>query len=108
MNIAVVAWGSLIWCPGSLRMKTRWRQDGPQLPLEFARISQDGRLTLVILPDSEDQLTYWTVSELATLDEARRNVRERENAKLTDIHYVVRVPSDRLETGFDRQTPFGL
>jgi hypothetical protein len=90
MNIAIIGWGSLIWCPGCLRIKTRWRLDGPKLPIEFARISQDERLTLVIHLGSEDQPTYWAVSELTTLDEARRNLQEREGAKLADIHYFTR------------------
>lgn len=88
--MAIVAWGSLIWCPGSLRIKTCWRLNGPRLPIEFARISKDGRLTLVIYPDSEDQPTYWAVSEFKRLDEVRRNVSERERAKLADIHYIIR------------------
>jgi len=90
MNIAIIGWGSLIWCPGCLRIRTRWRLDGPKLPIEFARISEDGRLTLVIHLGSEDQPTYWAVSELATLDEARRNLQEREGAKLVDVHYFTR------------------
>lgn len=80
----------MVWCPGSLRIKTRWRADGPGLPLEFARISEDGRLTLVILPGSKEQGTYWALSECESLDGGRRNLRERERAKLTDIHVAVR------------------
>jgi hypothetical protein len=60
------------------------------LPIEFARISQDGRLTLVIHPSSKDQRTYWALSEFTTVDEVRRNLGERENAKVADIHYLVR------------------
>ena len=90
MNIAVIGWGSLIWCPGNLRIKTRWRVDGPRLPIEFARISEDGRLTLVILPGSKEQGTYWAVSECESLDKARRNLRKREGANASDIHYTVR------------------
>lgn len=90
MNIAVLGWGSLIWCPGSLRIRTRWRPDGPTLPIEFARISQDERLTLVIHPDSADQPTYWAFSEFTTVEEARDNLRARENSKLADIHHVLR------------------
>jgi len=90
MNIAVLGWGSLVWCPGSLRIRTRWRPDGPILPIEFARISQDERLTLVIHPGSADQPTYWAFSECTTVEEARENVRARENSRLGDIHYVLR------------------
>lgn len=104
MNVAVVGWGSLIWCPGSLRIRSRWRRDGPLLPIEFARISQDGRLTLVIHPSSADQSTYWALSDMTTVEDARGNLREREGAKLADIHHVVRdgqqaegVPRDIIE-----------
>lgn len=90
MNIAVLGWGSLIWCPGSLRIRTRWRPDGPLLPIEFARISQDDRLTLVIQPGLPDQPTYWAVSEFTILQDARDNLRSREKSQLGDIHYVVR------------------
>jgi len=86
MQIAVIAWGSLIWCPGCLRIKTRWRSDGPALPIEFARISGDGRLTLVIHLKSPQVRTYWAVSELETLLEARRNLENREGTCLKYIH----------------------
>jgi hypothetical protein len=58
------------------------------LPIEFARISQDGRLTLVVHPGSADQRTYWAVSGLASLDEARANLGRREGTQLSNIHYV--------------------
>src|ERR1017187_2142050 len=86
METAVLGWGSLIWCPGSLRIKTRWRSDGPKLPVEFARISGDGRLTLVILPTAEDQPVHWALSEFESVDDARRNLKERERCRLSDIH----------------------
>lgn len=90
MNIAILGWGSLIWCPGGLRIRTRWRSDGPSLPIEFARISQDDRLTLVIRPGSADQPTYWAFSELTILKDARDNLKAREKSKSNDIHQVLR------------------
>jgi hypothetical protein len=71
-------------------MRTRWRPDGPRLPIEFARISQDDRLTLVIHPGSPEQPTYWAVSEFTDLDEARRNLKNREKTKSSDIHHALR------------------
>ncbi len=88
MEIAVLGWGSLIWCPGGLRIKTKWRSDGPKLPIEFARISQDGRLTLVILPGAEDQQLYWSLSEFDDLDAARQNLKMREGSTSQDIHWL--------------------
>jgi len=101
MNIAVLGWGSLVWCPGSLRIRTRWRADGPMMPIEFARISQDGRLTLVIHPGSPDQTTYWAGSELRKMGEARKNLCERENSRLDDIHYALR--DGRVADGVSRE-----
>lgn len=88
MAVAVIGWGSLIWCPGNLRIKARWRPDGPTLPIEFARISRDRRLTLVILPGAREQPTYWALSEFQNRDDARQNLKERERSKLSHIHWL--------------------
>jgi hypothetical protein len=85
MQIAVIGWGSLIWCPGSLQIKTKWHADGPPLPIEFARKSEDGRLTLVIHPCSRNVQTYWAMSAFDTLDKARKNLCEREGSCLEKI-----------------------
>lgn len=84
-NIAVIGWGSLIWCPGSLSIKTKWKKDGPSLSIEFARVSDDGRLTLVIHPGCAPQQTYWAVSEFSELDAARQNLQGREGCSLNNI-----------------------
>ena len=81
MQIAVIGWGSLVWCPGVLQIKTRWRLDGPELPVEFARISKDCRLTLVLLENTLPQKTYWAVSAYTNVKKARENLLEREGSK---------------------------
>ncbi|MFI5095376.1 MAG: hypothetical protein ACHQIK_18220 [Candidatus Acidiferrales bacterium] len=59
------------------------------MPIEFARISSDKRLTLVIHSGSPDQRTYWALSEFENLTAARKNLQAREGAKhLHDIHSV--------------------
>jgi len=89
MQIAVIGWGSLIWCPGCLRIKSRWHSDGPALPVEFARISGDGRLTLVIHPGSPEQPTYWALSQFEAVQQARENLGAREGTKnLKNIHLL--------------------
>lgn len=92
-QIAVIGWGSLIWCPGCLQISTRWHSDGPELPIEFARISGDRRLTLVIHPGSDqeptpNQRSYWAVTKSENLHEAKENLRQRERTSLNDIHWL--------------------
>ena len=90
MKIAILGWGSLIWCPGSLAIRTAWHADGPQLPIEFARISDDERLTLVILPGRQKQPTYWALSSFDKLELAKANLQKREGCKrASDIHCAV-------------------
>jgi hypothetical protein len=78
MEVAIIGWGSLIWCPGALQIKSCWHRDGPLLPIEFARISLDQRLTLVIHPGSKDQRTLWATALSQELEAARANLRDRE------------------------------
>lgn len=96
MQIAVIGWGSLIWCPGCLRIKSRWSADGPALPIEFARISNDKRLTLVIHSGSPDQRTYWALSEFHDLKAARKNLQARED---TSSKHIQSLTACGLEEG---------
>ncbi|MFZ0246606.1 hypothetical protein [Candidatus Binatus sp.] len=89
LKIAVLGWGSLVWCPGSLAIRSRWHNDGPRLPIEFARISNDSRLTLVIHAGCRDQTTYWALSDFGDLDSAVDNLKQREGCREPgDIHYL--------------------
>ncbi len=79
MKTAVLAWGSLVWCPRELQAASAFAPNGPLLPVEFCRVSGDGRLTLVV--DETFGIvckTYSAPSALPTLDEAIENLRVRE------------------------------
>ena len=76
--IACIGWGSLIWDPGALPVAAPWRTDGPQLPLEFARQSQGGRVTLVIVPNVLPSQTLWAPFNTEVLSVAREALRVRE------------------------------
>lgn len=80
-DIFILGWGSLIWRTGELRTAGDWTQDGPILPIEFSRISENGRLTLVIdEQNGVDLVTRSIRSACTTLDDAIENLRVREGA----------------------------
>ena len=81
MRIAFLGWGSLIWCPRDFQIREEWHRDGPCLPVEFARISGDGRLTLVLYPDADRVQVLWAYAEVNSLDKAVENLRQREETK---------------------------
>ena len=80
MKIAILGWGSLIWQPKELKFDTNigWEENGPVLPIEFARISKDGRLTLVITANGTDVPTLYSVSSFDNLNLAVLNLKKRE------------------------------
>lgn len=82
MNIACLGWGSLIWNPGELPVRGAWNHDGPFLPVEFARESDDGRITLVITEEAKTVQTLWNLLNVSNLEEAKSVLAKRE--KISD------------------------
>lgn len=80
MKIAILGWGSLIWQPKELEFdkEFKWKENGPTLPIEFARISKDGRLTLVITASGTTVPVLYTLSKYHSLNEAILNLAVRE------------------------------
>ena len=78
MKIACIGWGSLIWDPRNLKIRQKWFEDGPLLPIEFARQSGDKRITLVIEEKSDPIRTLWTVMSVNDIKEAKESLRKRE------------------------------
>lgn len=81
--IVCLGWGSLIWCPRGLPCIGDWHCDGPNLPIEFARRSRDGRVTLVIEQDSDPVPVLWTELRVDSVDDARRALADREDVCLS-------------------------
>jgi hypothetical protein len=80
LRISVLAWGSIIWDPRNLKVLDGFKPTGPRLPLEFCRISGDGRLTLAIDETVGTACTIYSGrSAFKNLDDAIENLREREN-----------------------------
>lgn len=81
MTVACLGWGSLIWDPRELPLSGEWLPDGPRLPLEFARESKDGRMTLVIADHKVPTPTFWIKLDVGNVEEAVRALYDREGAQ---------------------------
>lgn len=88
MKIACIGWGSLIWDPRELKIGNDWNDDGPMLPVEFTRISEDGRVTLIIDEYAKPVRTLWTLMTCKDFDEAKESLRKREGTNESFIHSV--------------------
>lgn len=102
MQIAILGWGSLIWQPKDLKFDVNigWKENGPVLPIEFARISKDGRLTLVITPNGTDVPTLYSVSSFDSLDLAVLNLKKREGTVKENIGYYDKTKDEFFPPNF--------
>ena len=109
MKIAILSWGSLIesGVQRGLRITGGWNTGGPNLPIEFSRISQSGTrqkcLTLVIdESNGSDCPTQYATSSFQNLNVALMNLRVVENITLTYSVGYVNIISG-AERGWARQ-----
>jgi hypothetical protein len=83
MMIGCLTWGSLVWNPGKLPIRGGWQTDGPFLPIEFARLSNHDRITLVILydhPEYAPSRSLWTLLDAESPQKALQMLKKREGA----------------------------
>lgn len=104
MKIAVIGWGSLVHSPRGQRpidhallLRGAWHSDGPILPLEFSRVSDDGPLTLVVDPTNGAPCScHHAESAEMMLPQAIEELRLRERMKSgKKIGFVERSASAR-------------
>lgn len=96
MNIAIISWGSLIRTGRDRGLVTNGNfiAGGPELPVEFSRISQSGDKTgcLTLVLDEQNGVnvpTKFAISTFTNLDIALSNLRIVERIKLTySVGYV--------------------
>lgn len=94
MNIVCIAWGSLLWKPGNLKLASQWHPGGPLLPLEFARQSDDSpELALVLCEGARPAPTYWAYLDTHDLDQAREMLREREKITPVNPEWIGSLPA---------------
>lgn len=97
--IACLGWGSLIWDPRDLPIFSAWKADGCALPVEFARQSANGRITLVIAEDSEPIPVLWNVLDVDSLEQARQSLARREGITSCYADCAVGAWSSRFSSG---------
>ncbi|ALK98061.1 hypothetical protein AB595_17445 [Massilia sp. WF1] len=94
MNIVCIAWGSLLWKPHPLKLASGWHPDGPRLPLEFVRRSDDfPELNLALCEGARRLPTYWAYLATGDLDTARAMLRTREQISPNRPDWIGSVPS---------------
>ena len=100
----VLAWGSLVWDPRDLQTTAKFMANGPLLPIEFCRVSEDGRLTLAI-DETFGAIckTYSAPSALESLEAARDNLCLREGmANARAIGFVELGSSRQSDVAMER------
>jgi len=104
LRIAILAWGSLVWNCGDLAIETAFEPNGPLLPIEFSRVSGNGRLTLVIDEESGASCrTCVAVSALPSLKTAIENLRVREGMpSVKGVGFIDRLSGQRSAKAIDR------
>lgn len=94
MNIICIAWGSLLWKPGPLKLASGWHPGGPLLPLEFGRDSDDSdELALVLCPGRPLVPTYWAYVDAPDLDAARAMLAAREKIAAGHPEFIGSIPA---------------
>ena len=78
-----------MWDARELPINTDWNKDGPLLPIEYARESADGRITLVLADVEKRVESLWALMEVGSIDEAKMALAQREGVSDSNIKYSI-------------------
>jgi len=90
MRIAILGWGSLLWegGPDFDEQHEPWQYDGPELKIEFSRVSSSrlGALTLVIDDQCGSPTTVaWCLSKRQSIEDGICDLRSREGSTVENV-----------------------
>ena len=91
MKIAYFAWGSLLWDSEGLNLQTPWKKTNIRLPLNFSRISDNGKGRLTLVIDNIDGVSnpiYYAITKTNNLNTAIENLKIREGTIPKYIGYI--------------------
>jgi hypothetical protein len=91
MKIAYFAWGSLLWESDGLNLQTLWKKTNIRLPLNFSRISDNGKGRLTLVIDNIDGVLnpiYYAITKTNNLNTAIENLKIREGTIPKYIGYI--------------------
>jgi len=91
MKIAYFAWGSLLWDSDGLNLQTLWKKTNIRLPLNFSRISDNGKGRLTLVIDNIDGISnpiYYAITKTTNLNTAIENLKIREGTIPKYIGYI--------------------
>ena len=76
--IACLGWGSLVWDPRSLPIKSQWFEDGPTVKVDFLSMLDDGRMTLMLDARATTVHALRAITAVDDLREAMMSLAHRE------------------------------
>ncbi len=90
MIIYYIAWGSILWNFKNLKIETEWTKSKIKFPLNFSRISDNGkgRLTLVIDKTGEMNNVYYAQTSFSNLNIAIQKLKIREKTSNKNIGFI--------------------
>ena len=88
--IVYLAWGSLFWNPDILPIK-KWIYSSLKLPLEFSRISDNGKGRLTLVIDNKYGVynnIWYAISNINDVNKSILKLKQREKTTIDNIAYI--------------------
>lgn len=94
MRIACIAWGSLLWKTGPLKLASSWMDGGPALPLEFSRDSDDSDELAIVLQEGVPLMpTWYAMLDTDNMQDARAMLGAREKIDPDHPEWIGSIPA---------------